>query len=103
WIGVGAGAIAVGFLVAAVIVPDSRSLLAVNLGLMVVQVIVGLLGFYLHAAGNLGGRIGPLWDRFVYGAPIFAPRLFADLALLAILGLGAQWRPLPPAPQGEEQ
>ncbi len=97
WIGVVAGAIAVGFLVAAVIVPDDRSLLAANLGLMVIQVVVGSLGFYLHARGNLIGRGGPLWDRFIYGAPVFAPLLFADLALLAMLGLWAQWRCLPPA------
>ena len=92
WIGVVAGAVAVGFLVAAVIVPDNPSLLAANLGLMVIQIVVGLLGFYLHALGNVLGRRGPLWDRFIYGAPVFAPLLFADLAFLAILGLWAQWR-----------
>ena len=92
WIGVVAGAIAVGFLVAAVIVPDHPSLLAANLGLMVIQFVVGSLGFYLHARGNMIGRGGPLWDRFIYAAPVFAPLLFVDLALLAMLGLWAQWR-----------
>jgi hypothetical protein len=54
--------------------------------------VVGLLGFALHARGNLSHQAGSPWDRFVYGAPIFAPLLFADLALLAVLGCWAQLR-----------
>ena len=57
---------------------------------LVVQVAVGLLGFFLHARGNLGHTNATLWDSFIYGAPIFAPLLFADLALLGVLGLWAQ-------------
>jgi len=92
WIGVIAAAVACGFLVAQVAVPDNPSLLAMNLALMVVQFVVGLLGFTLHARGNLSNQAGSFWDRFVYGAPIFAPLLFADLALLAVLGCWAQLR-----------
>jgi hypothetical protein len=94
WIGVVGGALATGFLLAAIIVPLSGPLLTMNLALMVVQVVIGLLGFYLHTRGNFSGQASPLWDRFVYGAPIFAPLLFADLALLAFLGLWAQSRHL---------
>jgi hypothetical protein len=43
-------------------------------------------GTLLHAHANLQTS-GPLLDRMRYGAPIFAPALFADLALLAALGL----------------
>ena len=92
WIGVIAAAAAFGFLVAQVAVPDNPALLAMNLALMVVQIVVGLLGFALHARGNLSHQAGSPWDRFVYGAPIFAPLLFADLALLAVLGCWAQFR-----------
>ncbi len=92
WIGVIAAAAACGFLVAQVAVPDNPSLVAMNLALMVVQIVVGLLGFILHARGNLSNQAGSFWDRFVYGAPIFAPLLFADLALLAVLGCWAQFR-----------
>jgi hypothetical protein len=92
WIGVIAAAVACGFLVAQVAVPDNRSLAAMNLALMVIQVIVGLLGFALHARSNLSNSAESLWDRFIYGAPIFAPLLFADLALLAVLGCWAQLR-----------
>ena len=92
WIGVIAGAVAFGFLTAQVIVPESRSLLIMNLALMVIQIVVGVLGFALHARGNLSHAAGSIWDRFVYGAPIFAPLLFADLALLAVLGCWGQLR-----------
>ena len=80
---------------AVVVVPDSRSLLAMNLVLMVVQVVVGLLGFYLHTRANWNRRTGSLWDTFVYGAPIFAPLLFADLAFWPCWACGRRldaWR-----------
>lgn len=94
WIGVVAGAIAVGFLMAGVLVPESRSLMVMNLAIMVIQVVVGVLGFYLHVRADLAAPATSLWDRFLYGAPAFAPLLFADLALLAVLGLWAQAREL---------
>jgi hypothetical protein len=94
WVGVVAAAVAFGFLVAGAIVPEGRGLLIMNVAIMVVQVGVGLLGFFLHVRGNLNQPGGSLWDRFVYGAPVFAPLLFADLAILAMLGLWAQARAL---------
>jgi hypothetical protein len=92
WIGVVAGAIGVSFLTAMVIFPESRGLLLMNLGLMVLQVGVGLLGSYLHTRANWSRLTESLWNTFVFGAPIFAPLLFADLSLLAVLGLWAQAR-----------
>src|SRR5947199_7378174 len=58
WIGVVSGAVGVGFLTAIVIVPESRALLIMNLGLMVIQVGVGLLGSYLHARANWSRQTG---------------------------------------------
>jgi len=92
WVGVVAGAVSVGFLTAGVAVPESRGLMVMNAALMVVQTAVGVLGFYLHARGNLGHGTASLWDSFLYGAPVFAPLLFADVALLALFGLWAQAR-----------
>ena len=60
WIGVIAAAAAFGFLLAQVVVPDNPSLLAMNLALMVIQVVVGVLGFALHARDNLTNQAGSL-------------------------------------------
>jgi hypothetical protein len=90
WTGVVAGAVAFGFLLAVVVVPDNRPLIGLCLVVMGLQVIVGLVGFWLHARGNLQAISPSYLSRFVYGAPIFAPLLFADLALLGALGLWAQ-------------
>jgi hypothetical protein len=55
--------------------------------MMAAQVGVGLVGSYLHLAADLSSPTVALWDRVLYGAPPFAPLLFADLAILAVLGL----------------
>lgn len=92
WIGVVGAAVAFGFLIAGVTAPRSASILVMNLAIMAVQIVIGVLGFYLHVRGKLEHEAGSLWNRFIYGAPVFAPLLFADLALLAVLGLWAQAR-----------
>jgi hypothetical protein len=59
---------------------------------LALQVAVGILGFGLHVSADVGRRTLPFGERFVFGAPAFAPLLFADLALLAALGLWAMSR-----------
>ena len=54
---------------------------------MAFQILVGGLGFGLHLAADLKGPAQELTQNVIYGAPVFAPLLFANLALLAILGL----------------
>jgi hypothetical protein len=100
WIGVVSSALAFGFLTAVVAVPDNRPLRLAAAAVMVAQLAVGLLGFYLHVRGNLAKPSGSTWESFLYGAPAFAPLLFDDLALLGLLGLWAQSRtgPGPEAP-----
>jgi hypothetical protein len=85
WISVAAAAFAVSFLGVVLFAP-SRSLIRATLVVMALQIAVGALGFLLHLQADLRGR-GSLHDRFVHGAPVFAPLLFADLALLAGIGL----------------
>jgi hypothetical protein len=86
WIPVGAAAFAVGFLLVVLARPGDRTLLRVTLGVMAVQAVVGVLGFVWHVVADL--RPGPgLPLDVLYGAPPFAPLLFADLAVLAALGL----------------
>ena len=53
------------------------------------EAIVGLLGFALHLVSEGGSPTASLLDRLVFGAPVFAPLLFANMALLASIGLWA--------------
>lgn len=87
WIGVVASAWAVSSLCAVLVVYDNRPLLVLALAVMAAQVGVGLLGSCFHVMSDLGSPAEPIWDRIVYGAPLFAPLLFADLAMLAALAL----------------
>ncbi|PEN11341.1 hypothetical protein CRI94_16280 [Longibacter salinarum] len=49
---------------------------------------VGVLGFFLHIAPIWTEPSGAtLWDQIVFGAPVFAPLLFVDLAVLSFLGV----------------
>ncbi len=87
WIPVVAGALATSFLLTAILRFRDRRFLELCLGLMAVQVLVGGLGFALHARADLAGVSLSLWENLVFGAPLFAPLLFANLAILAALGL----------------
>lgn len=70
-----------------VIFDNNRRLLGITAAIMVVQILVGLLGFGLHFAANLEGVEPTMLRRFIYGAPVFAPLLFPNLAILACIGL----------------
>ena len=94
WIGVVVAAAAVGFLAAVLVVPDDRALIVVSAWVIAAQIAVGLLGFVYHVRANLAQPAESLWSRFLYGAPAFAPLLFADLALLALLSFWALIRVL---------
>ncbi|MGE0713594.1 MAG: hypothetical protein AB7N76_36785 [Planctomycetota bacterium] len=87
WLAVAASALAIGFLGVA-LYERGRAYLLLTLGVLGLQAGVGALGFALHLRANLDGP-GALWQRFLYGAPAFAPLLFVDLALLGALGIGA--------------
>lgn len=97
WIPVASAAFAVGFLVLRLAAPTTMpaGACAVVLGL---QAVVGVVGFALHVVANLRRPTGLPLDRFVFGAPAFAPLLFADLAALGGLGLWAQHRARLPEP-----
>jgi hypothetical protein len=90
WIPVGCAAFMVAFLLLAVLEPADRRLGRILSWLIGLATLVGVLGFVLHLAANLERPGASLLDRFVFGAPPFAPLLFADLALLAAIGLWAR-------------
>lgn len=92
WIPVAAAAYAVAFLAVAVARAPAIAprLFRACVIVMVLQILVGVAGAALHVVANLGEHaMTSLRDRFVFGAPAFAPLLFANLALLAIIGLWA--------------
>ena len=87
WIPVAAAAMAVSFLGVLLFRPEDQALTRGTLIVLVLQVLVGLLGFVLHVQANAPGGTQGMRDRFIHGAPVFAPLLFANLALLAGLGV----------------
>lgn len=91
WIPVGSAALAIGFLLVtlATSAAPPLALRRCVTAVMLIQVVVGLSGFLLHVTADLRGTAVSFLDRFVYGAPTFAPLLFADLAALAVIGLWA--------------
>jgi hypothetical protein len=104
WIPVVSSAVAIGFLLVPFLVSVNRSFVPVLALVLVLQVAVGLLGFWYHNAANFRGPSPRAWDNFIYGAPALAPLLFPNLALLAFIGLWVWRRHLPaarPAAVGE--
>ena len=86
WWPVVASALAGGFLAVA-LVDQNVAYLRACFGVLALQGIVGLIGFYFHVAADVNGLSASLFENFVHGAPAFAPLLFVDLAFLAAIGL----------------
>ena len=82
WIPVASSALAIGTLSVALAKPPDKGYLPFVVLVLALQIVVGLVGFALHFAADIGGP-GGLRENFLYGAPIFAPLLFPNLALLA--------------------
>jgi len=89
WVPVVAAALACAFLLTLIVRPDDRMLFRATGWMMALQVAVGTIGFALHLRANLARPGATIVDRFLYGAPIFAPLLFANLAILAGIGMWA--------------
>ena len=87
WVPVVAGAIAVGFLAVPLMMRVSRQYIDLCAAVLLLEAMVGLWGFFLHAAGNLRGPSVHAFDNFIYGAPPMAPLLFPNLMVLGIIAL----------------
>ncbi len=98
WIPVISAAFAIGILVPPVAMEVNRDSLWLCSAVMVGQIGVGLLGLGYHTLANLAGPSASWVDNFLYGAPVFAPLLFANLALLALIGLWGLARSSSPVP-----
>jgi len=87
WIPVVSSAVAMGVLTMPLALKVDRPFLRLCGLVMLVQVAVGVLGFMFHALADWHNHGENLFLRVVHGAPIFAPTLFCDLAVLAGIGL----------------
>ena len=87
WIPVISSAVAVGFLTMPLVLKVDRPFLWLCGLVMLMQAVVGTLGFGFHALADWRNVGENLFLRIVHGAPIFAPTLFCDLAVLAGIGL----------------
>ena len=65
----------------------TRADLITYLATMILLVLVGLIGAFLHLERNLTEEGTFLGERFLRGAPMLAPLLFANMGLLGVLVL----------------
>ena len=91
WLPVWVSALGAGALITAVVLKFNRPMLLYCAALLALQLATGVLGFGLHVRANLEGAPSHLFERFLYGAPAFAPLLLPNLSLLAALGLWGLW------------
>jgi hypothetical protein len=89
WIPVISSALATGFLTVPLILEVNRRFLDACLFVLLLQALVGMLGFVLHMQANLVAPGSRLFDKLVNGAPPMAPLLFPNLVGLALIGLWA--------------
>jgi hypothetical protein len=87
WMPVVASALAVGTLVVAAAEYRNRPFLHLSIGLMLVEIVVSVVGWGFHLRAIAASPMKNWWERIVFSAPVFAPLLFANLAILAIIGL----------------
>ncbi len=87
WIPVVSSAFSVGFLIAPFVAAVNRRYLVLCTFVMLAQAFVGLLGFWFHLAANLTGPSASMLQNLIDGAPPFAPLLFPNLMILALIGI----------------
>ncbi len=65
----------------------SRFDLLTYVGTMVLMILVGLVGAYLHVQADLTSEAQVVVERFLRGAPFLAPMLYANFGLLGLIAL----------------
>lgn len=87
WVPVIAAALAIGFLMVPLIAPVDRAYFKLCFVLLALQAAVGLLGFVFHLEADWNGVGKNLLEKVIHGAPVFAPLLFPNLAILGAIGI----------------
>ena len=89
WIAVVAAAFGLSFLGVAAAAWRDQAFLRMCAWVLGAQVVTGVAGAVMHSLAVLHGPSESLWENVVHTAPLFAPLLCADLALLGAIGLWA--------------
>jgi hypothetical protein len=87
WVPVASSAMAVGFLLVPFLTRIDRRYIRVCALVLLVQAIVGVVGFAFHAAADVRQPGTTLFNRILSGAPPMAPLLFPNLVILGLIGL----------------
>lgn len=89
WIPVFSTALAVAFLLVLLLLDETLAFRRLCSAILLLQFLVGGLGFLLHAWADLHGLSGSLLENITTGAPPFAPLLLPNLSLLGFIGIFA--------------
>ncbi len=95
WVPVVSSGCAVGFLVTPFLLRITRKFLVWSAVVLIVQALVGVLGFALHLRADLHQPGATWFERVISGAPPMAPLLFPNLVLLALIALSTWTEHLP--------
>jgi hypothetical protein len=95
WLPVTSSAFAVSFLLVPLVVTVQRRYLLLCGAILILQAIVGVIGFGLHLVADLEGPSSRMFENVVHGAPPFAPLLFPNLVLLSLIALWVLRQHLP--------
>jgi hypothetical protein len=87
WLAVAAAAFTVSFLLPATQYRQRHGYLYVCLLVLLGASVVGIAGFVLHLRADLSGTGESTPENLIFGAPVFAPLLIPNLAILAALGV----------------
>ena len=93
WLPVLSSATAASFLLILLLLDESPAFQRLCAAVLLLQFLVGGLGFFFHAWADLHGLSGSLLENITAGAPPFAPLLLPNLAILGLIGLFALNRP----------
>lgn len=91
WVPVVVAAVTVGTLIVPIFLRVPATYYRLVAGVLVLAAVTGVVGFVLHVTPVFTEVAGSLRDRVVHGAPVFAPLLFTNLALLGGLGAWDLW------------
>lgn len=95
WLPVASSAFAVSFLLVPLLVTVQRRYLLLCGAILILQAVIGVLGFGLHLVADLEGPSSRMFENVVHGAPPFAPLLFPNLVLLSLIALWVLRQHLP--------